>query len=123
MSVMGHIIRFIVSALVLLFVSFIVPGFSVGGFWSALVLALVIAAIGWVIESMFGTRISPFGRGLIGFLTSALIIYLAQFLVANTDVTWLGAILAALVIGVIDLFVPISTPLDRNRSKRMETVS
>lgn len=36
MSFLGHVVRFIVSALVLMVVGFLVPQFSVGGFWSAL---------------------------------------------------------------------------------------
>lgn len=117
MSFLGHVVRFIVAALVLMFVGWIVPQFSVGGFWSALFLALVIAAIGWVIEGIFGKRVTPFGRGIVGFLVSALVIWVAQFIVGDVNVTVLGAILAALVIGIIDLFIPVSTPFDAARDR------
>ncbi|GGF99440.1 phage holin family protein [Paenibacillus abyssi] len=117
MRFLGHLIRFIVAALVLMVVGFIVPGFAVGGFWSALFLALVIAALGWVIEGIFGKRVSPFGRGIVGFLVSALVIWIAQFIVSGVTVTWLGAILAALVIGIIDLFIPVSSPYEAGRSR------
>ncbi|GIO31517.1 MULTISPECIES: phage holin family protein [Paenibacillus] len=108
MHFLGHVVRFIVSAIVLMVVGWIVPQFSVGGFWSALLLALVIALLGWVIEGIFGKRVSPFGRGIVGFVVSALVIYIAQFIVGGVSVTILGAILAALVIGIIDLFIPVS---------------
>lgn len=117
MQFLGHVIRFIVSALILMIVGWIVPQFSVGGFGSALLLALVIAVLGWIIESMFGTRVTPFGRGIVGFLISALVIYVAQFLIADVRVTVLGALLAALVIGIIDLFIPLATPFDKNRNE------
>lgn len=117
MHILAHIIRFIVSALVLLFVGFVVPQFSVGGFWSAFFLALVIALAGWIIEGIFGKNVTPFGRGIVGFLTSALIIWLAQFVVGGVTVTLLGAVLAALVIGIIDLFIPISTPFQRSSNQ------
>ncbi|HUC91768.1 MAG TPA: phage holin family protein [Paenibacillus sp.] len=112
MQFLGTVVRFIVSALVLMVVGWLVPGFSVGGFWSALLLALVIAALGWIIEGIFGKRVTPFGRGIVGFAVSALVIWLAQFIVGNVDVSILGAVLAALAIGVIDLFIPVSTPYD-----------
>lgn len=112
MSVLGHLVRFIVSALMLLVVSWIVPGFSVGGFWSAFFLALVIAVAAWVIEGAFGKRITPFGRGIVGFVTSAVIIWLAQFIVSGVSTSFIGAILAALVIGIIDLFIPVKTPFE-----------
>jgi putative membrane protein len=119
MHIVGAIVRFIVSAIVLMIVGWIVPNFSVGGFWSALFLAIAIAVIGWIIEGIFGKNVSPFGRGIVGFLTSALVIWLAQFVVGGVAVTAIGAILAALVIGIIDIFVPISVFNENNRRKRV----
>lgn len=115
MRFLGHVVRFIVSAIVLMIVGFLVPQFSVGGFWSALFLALVIAALGWVIEGIFGKNVTPFGRGIVGFITSAAVIWIAQFIVGGVSVTILGAILAALVIGIIDLFIPVSTPYEAGK--------
>ncbi|MGN7457644.1 phage holin family protein [Paenibacillus pasadenensis] len=115
MNFLGHVVRFIVSAIVLMLVGFIVPQFTVGGFWSALMLALVIALLGWVVEGIFGKRVSPFGRGIVGFVASVIVLYIAQFIVGGVAVTWLGAILAALVIGIIDLFIP--TPFDAAKRK------
>ncbi|WP_159882727.1 phage holin family protein [Paenibacillus puerhi] len=118
MHILGHIVRFIVSALILLVVSWIVPGFSVGGFWSAFFLALVIAVAAWIIEGVFGRRITPFGRGIVGFLVSALVIWAAQFIVSGVSTSIIGAILAALVIGIIDLFIPVKTPFEQGNNKR-----
>jgi putative membrane protein len=118
MQFLGHLVRFIVSALVLMFVGFIVPNFSVGGFWSAFFLALVIAVVGWIIEGIFGKKVTPFGRGIVGFLTSAAIIWLAQFIVGGVSVSVIGAILAALVIGIIDLFIPVANPYEMGDNKR-----
>lgn len=106
MSIVGAIVRFIVSALVLMVVGWLVPGFDVLNFGTALMAALVIAAIGWVVERLFGDRVSPYARGLVGFIVSVAVIYVTQFVVTGMRVTILGAIIAALVIGLIDLFVP-----------------
>lgn len=100
------IVRFIVSALVLMLMSFILPGFKVAGFTGALIAAIVIAILGFIIESLFGNQISPQNRGVVGFITSAVVIYLAQFLVPAMSVTWWGALLASVVIGIVDAFVP-----------------
>lgn len=118
MNFLGHVVRFVIAAIVLMVVSWIVPGFAVGGFWSALMLALVIALIGWIIEGVFGKRVTPFGRGIVGFIVSALVIWLGQYVVDHVRVTLLGAILAALVIGIIDLFIPVSTPFEAGRSSK-----
>ena len=103
---LGLIVRFVVSAVVLMLLGFILPGFAQIGFGQALIAAVVIALIGFIVESLFGQRISPQNRGLVGFITAAVIIFLAQFVVPGLQVTVIGAVLAAIVIGVIDLFVP-----------------
>ncbi|MFY9174935.1 MAG: phage holin family protein [Peptococcia bacterium] len=101
------IIRFLVSAVVLLVVSWLVPGMSVAGFGGALIAALVIAVIGWLAEKLFGKDMSPQARGFTGFLIAAVVIYLAQFIVPNSiEVSIIGALLASLVIGLVDAFVP-----------------
>lgn len=112
MSFLSHVGRFVVAALVLMVVGWIVPQFTIGGFWSALLLALVIALLGWVVEGIFSKKPTPFGRGIVGFIVSALVIWIAQFVVSGVSVSILGAILAALVIGIIDLFLPVSTPFE-----------
>jgi putative membrane protein len=103
---LGLIVRFIVSALVLMLVSFLLPGFATLGFGAAIIAAIVIAVLGFIAESIFGKKVSPQNRGIIGFVVSAAVIYLAQFIVPGMEVSIIGAALAALVIGVIDVFVP-----------------
>ncbi|MGI6662301.1 MAG: phage holin family protein [Bacillota bacterium] len=105
-SWIGAIVRFIVSAIVLMVMGLVLPGFRLFGFVNALVAALVIAALGWAIEAILGERVSPQSRGLIGFIVAAIVIYVAQFLVPGMSVTILGALLASLVVGIIDAFVP-----------------
>ncbi|WDL96164.1 phage holin family protein [Alicyclobacillus sp. ALC3] len=106
MNILGTIVRFVVSALVLMFVGFLVPGFGHLSFGSAIVAAVVIALLGWAMEALFGRRISPYGRGLVGFISGAVVLYVAQLFVPAMHVTILGALLASLVIGIIDLFIP-----------------
>jgi putative membrane protein len=122
MHFLATVVRFVVAALVLIVTDWFVPGFDVGGFWSALFLAVVISVVAWIIEGIFGRKINPFGRGIVGFLTSALVIWLGQFIVSNVETTVIGAILAALVIGIIDLFIPVSTPFDATGKDKGERV-
>ena len=104
---LGMIVRFIVSAIVLLLVSYIVPGLRVAGFTGALIAAVVIAVLGYLVELAFGSRVNRWGRGAVGFITAAVVIYIAQFIVPGAiSVSIIGALLASLVIGIIDTFVP-----------------
>ena len=52
-SWIGMIIRFIVAAIVLMVTAWLTPGFSRMGFGTALVAALVIAAMDWIIQRVF----------------------------------------------------------------------
>lgn len=110
MNWMGTIVRFIVSALVYMFVAFLVPGFQIAGFWSAIIAAIVVSLIGWAIEAMFGPRITNYGRGIVGFIVSAAILYVAQWVVPGIRITVFGALVASLIIGIIDLFIPLQKP-------------
>jgi len=103
---LGAAVRFVVSALVLMFVGFILPGFQALSFINALIAALVIAGIGWAVEATLGKNVSPYNRGIVGFIVSAIVIWGAQFVVPGMAVTVLGALLSAFIIGIIDLFVP-----------------
>ncbi len=108
MQWLGVIIRFVVSALVLIVVSWLSPGFVVkGGFVGALIAAVVIAVLGYVAEALLGERISPQSRGLVGFITAAVVIYVAQFIIPSMlSVSIIGALISAFIIGLIDAFVP-----------------
>ncbi len=106
MNLLGTAVRFLVSAIVLMLIGYVVPGFSHISFWSALLAAVIIAVAGYIIESLFGKAVSPYGRGIVGFLVSAAVIYVAQVVIPGLHVTIVGALIAAFVIGLIDLFIP-----------------
>ena len=105
-SWIGVIIRFIVAAIVLMVTAWLTPGFSQMRFGTALIAALVIAVIDWAIQRVFKIDASPFGRGIVGFIISAAIIYLTQFLVPGISISIWGAIIASLIIGIIDEIIP-----------------
>lgn len=101
------IVRFVVSAIVLLLISYLLPGIKVSGFWGALLAAIVIAGLGYLAEMILGDKVSPRSRGVVGFVVAAVVIYLAQYIIPNyMSVSLLGSILAAFVIGLVDAFVP-----------------
>ncbi len=102
----GTLIRFVLSALVLVLTGILVPGFRVGGLGAAILAALVIALLGWAMQAIFGRRVSPQGRGLASFIVSAVIIYLTQFIVPGVQASLVGSLLAAFVIGIADAFIP-----------------
>lgn len=99
-------IRLIAVAVVLAVTSFLTPGFSINGLWSYLIAAVVITALDYLIESFMSVDASPIGKGVKGFLVAAIILYVAQFIVPNMSVSIIGALLAAVVIGILDMILP-----------------
>lgn len=106
-NVLRLIGRTIVVAIVLVITSYLTPGFTIVGMWSYILAALVISALDYFVEMMMSEKVSPFGNGVKGFLISAVIIYVAQFFVPFMAVSIVGAIVSAVIIGVLDAIFPI----------------
>lgn len=105
-SISSWILRFVLVAIILGITSFLTPGFSINGLWSFLLAAVVITVLDYLVESFMGIDASPFGKGIKGFVISAIILYVAQFIVPNMRVSIMGSMLAALVIGILDAVLP-----------------
>ncbi|TCO72308.1 phage holin family protein [Marinisporobacter balticus] len=102
----GMLIRVFVSMIVLAVAAFFTPYFSITGWIPLLMAAIAIGIIDYLIERFTGFDASPFGRGITGFIVSALIIYATGFMVQGVGVSFIGSILAALAIGIINMLVP-----------------
>lgn len=103
----GHVImRLVGTAIVLAVTAFLTPGFSINGLWALIIASIVITAVDYLIERLTGIDASPFGRGIVGFIVSAAIIYFTRYIVTGFDVTFWGAIIGALIIGIINAITP-----------------
>lgn len=105
-SLLGWVGRLVIFAIILAITSYLTPGFSIRGFWTFLLAAVVITVIDYLVESVMKVDASPFGKGFKGFVIAVIIIYCTQFLVPNMHASILGSIIAALIIGVIDAIMP-----------------
>lgn len=98
--------RLIVSAIVLAITAFFTPGFHIANFWTLVVAAIVLAVIDYLIVKFTGLQASPFGKGFVGFVLSAIVLYVTQYFVAGYTISWMAAIVGALIYGVVDYFLP-----------------
>lgn len=106
-STIGQIIwRFVAAAVVLAITAFFTPGFSINNIWSLALAAVVLTAIDYLIVKFTGLNASPFGKGFVGFVLSAVVLYVTQFFVAGYTISWIAAIIGAIVYGVVDYFIP-----------------
>ena len=98
--------RLVTAAVVLAITAFFTPGFSINSFWALALAAVVLTALDYVIVKFTGLEASPFGKGFVGFIVAAVILYITQFFVAGYSISWLAAIIGALVYGVVDYIIP-----------------
>lgn len=100
------LLRIVITSIVLAIAAFFTPGFTIDGLWSVILAAVVIGVLDYLIQRFTGIDASPFGRGIAGFLLTALILYVTQFVVRGFNISLWGAIIGALVIGIIDAIMP-----------------
>jgi len=98
--------RLVVSAIVLGITAFFTPGFSINNIWSLAVAAIVLTVMDYLIVKFTGLHASPFGKGFVGFALAAIVLYVTQFFVAGYSISWMAAIIGALIYGVIDYIMP-----------------
>ena len=98
--------RLVTAAVVLAITAFFTAGFSINSFWALALAAIVLTALDYVIVKFTGLEASPFGKGFVGFIVAAVILYITQFFVAGYSISWLAAIICALVYGVVDYIIP-----------------
>ena len=98
--------RLITAAIVLAITAFFTPGFSINNFWTLVLAAVVLTVLDYLIIKFTGLHASPFGKGFIGFALAAIILYVTRFFVAGYSISWMAAIIGALIYGVVDYFIP-----------------
>ena len=98
--------RLVVSAIVLGITAFFTPGFSINNIWSLAVASIVLTVMDYLIVKFTGLHASPFGKGFVGFVLAVITLYVTQYFVAGYSISWMAAIIGALIYGVIDYFIP-----------------
>lgn len=98
--------RLVTAAIVLAITAFFTPGFHINNVWSLAAAAIVLTVIDYLITKFTGLHASSFGKGFVGFVLSAIVLYVTQYFVAGYTVSWMAAIVGAIVYGVVDYFLP-----------------
>jgi len=103
--------RLIAAAVVLAITAFFTPGFSINNFWSLAIAAIVLTIMDYLITKFTGLHASPFGKGFVGFVLAVVTLYVTQYFVAGYTISWMAAIIGALIYGVVDYFIPGTTEM------------
>ncbi len=98
--------RLVAAAIILAITAFFTPGFTIASIWTLIVAAVVLSLLDYGLARVFKVDASPFGRGIVGFILAAIIIYAINFIVPGYNVSLFGAIIAAIIFGIVDAIIP-----------------
>lgn len=101
------LIKVLVSGLAILITSALSIGIQTDGYSTAIMAAIVIGLLDWAINKFTGVDASPFGRGAVGFVVAAIILFITGQIVDGFTVSILGAVVGALILGIVDSFLPV----------------
>nr|WP_311565732.1 phage holin family protein [Peptoniphilus grossensis] len=101
------IIKILISGLAILITSALSIGIQTDGYTTAIMAGIVIGILDWAINKFTGVDASPFGRGAVGFVVAAIILFITGKIVDGFNVSILGAIVGALILGIVDTFLPV----------------
>lgn len=111
-STFGQIVgRLVAAAIVLAVTAFFTPGFTINNIWTLAIAAIVLTVIDYLIVKFTGLHASPFGKGFVGFVLAGVTLYVTQFFVAGYSISWMAAIIGALIYGIVDYILPGDQPM------------
>jgi len=107
MGTLGQLLgRFVVATIILGITAFFTPGFHINNIWSLAISAVVLTVLDYLIVRFTGLHAMAFGKGFVGFVLAVVILYVTQFFVAGYTISWMAAIIGALIYGIIDYIMP-----------------
>jgi putative membrane protein len=113
LDVIKAILHMILNAAVFLVLSKVIPGFHVSGWGAAILASLLLGVVNATVGLVLKILTFPLillTLGLFLFVVNAIVILLVAFLVPGLDINgFLPALLAALVISVVNLFWKMAT--------------
>lgn len=99
-------IRFLTSLSIFAITVFFTPNFTISSFPVLILSATTIIILDYLMATVTGIHDIPLGRGLVGFTSACIIIYITQFFVSGYYITVTSSIIAAAIYGIIDSMIP-----------------
>lgn len=100
------LIRLITSISIFAVTVFFTPNFNISSFPILLLSAFCIIILDYIMSIVTGIHNIPLGRGIVGFISAAIIIYITQFFVDGYYITIISSLIAAAIYGIIDAMLP-----------------
>jgi uncharacterized membrane protein YvlD (DUF360 family) len=103
------IIRLLASISIFTVTVFFTPNFTISSFPALILSSIAIITLDYMMSIITGIHDLPLGRGLVGFTSAAIIIYMTQFFVAGYYISIVSSLIAAAIYGIIDSMIPNKT--------------
>ena len=98
--------RLITAIIVLGITAFFTPGFTASSIWMVALAVLLLTVFDFVISTFTALFTHPFVKGIIGFVLCAITLYVVQYVVTGYGISWIAALLGALVYAIVDYMLP-----------------
>ena len=95
-------IRYISSMSIFSLTLLFTPNFEIDSFYVFFLSSLCIIVLDYFVSIITGIHDIPLGRGIVGFLSAVMIIYLTSYIVSGYSISILSSIIAAAIYGIID---------------------
>lgn len=98
--------RLITAVIVLGITAFFTPGFTFASIWIIALAVLLLTAFDFAISTFTSLFTHPVVKGIIGFVLCAITLYVVQYIVTGYTISYISAILGALVYAIVDYMLP-----------------
>lgn len=100
------VLKYISATAILTATTFFTPNFTISSLPALLLSSLVIILLDYMMSIITGINDSSVGRGIVGFISAAIIIYMTQFIVPGYYISMLSSLIAAAIYGTLNSFMP-----------------
>jgi len=100
------VLKYISATAILTATTFFTPNFTISSLPSLFLSSFVIIILDYMMSIITGINDSSIGRGIVGFVSAAIIIYMTQFIVPGYYISMLSSLIAAAIYGTLNSFMP-----------------
>ncbi len=99
-------IKLLVAVSVFTLTVFFTPNFNISSFPMLVLSSLFIICLDYFMSVVTGIHDIPLGRGIVGFTSASIFIYMSQFFIAGYTISLISSFIAAAIYGVISSMMP-----------------
>lgn len=98
--------RLITAIIILGITAFFTPGFTTSSIWIIALAVLLLTVCDFTISTFTALFTHPIVKGIIGFVLCTITLYVVQYIVTGYGISWISALLGALVYAIVDYMLP-----------------